>query len=189
MSHNIIKTALLVSFGHLSGQFGFYTYFCWQNVQLKHILSTDLTFWIIVLIWNWNSDFKKTFSPHLNIHSMAKMVIPYLFMDILVAILKGALYLESPEFWKYVRCYCFLLCIAYRYDFKLKKSFSHHFNVQIMAKTVIFHLFQDILAAILKSALYLEFSRILKICYMLLLLTVYCIQIWFLTSKSIFSSF
>ena len=29
---------------------------------------------------------------------MAKMVISYLFMDILAAILKGALYLESPEF-------------------------------------------------------------------------------------------
>ena len=57
------------------------------------------------------------------------------------------------------------------------KSFSHHFHVQIMAKMVIFHLFQNILAAILKGALYLEFSRILKICYMLLLLTVYFIQI------------
>ena len=31
--------------------------------------------------------------------------------------------------------------------------------------------------------------RILKICQMLLLLTVYCIQIWFHTSKIIFSSF
>ena len=28
---------------------------------------------------------------------MAKIVISYLFMDILAAILKGALYLESPE--------------------------------------------------------------------------------------------
>ena len=42
---------------------------------------------------------------------------------------------------------------------------------------VIFHLLQDILAAILKGALYLELSRILKICYILLLLTVYFIQI------------
>ena len=40
----------------------------------------------------------KAFSPHLNIHIMAKMVISHLFMDILAAILKGALYLESPEF-------------------------------------------------------------------------------------------
>ena len=39
----------------------------------------------------------KAFSPHLNIHIMAKSVISYLFMDILAAILKGALYLESPE--------------------------------------------------------------------------------------------
>ena len=108
---------------------------------------------------------------------MAKMVISYLFMDILAAILKGALYLKSPEFLKYVRFYCFLLCIAYKSDFTLQKSFSHHFHVQIMAKMVIFHLFQDILAAILKGALYLEFSRILKLCYMLLLLTVYFIQI------------
>ena len=154
------------------------------------MLSADLTFWIIVLKWNWNSDFKKHFlQSHLNIHFMAKIVISYLFMDILAAILKGALYLESPEFWKYVRCYCFLLFIAYKSGFKLHRAFSHHFNVQIMAKMIIFYLFQDILAAILKGALYLEFSRIFKICYMLLLLTVYCIQIWFLTSKSIFSSF
>ena len=60
---------------------------------------------------------------------------------------------------------------------KLHREFSYHFNVQIMAKMVIFHLFQDILVAILKGALYLEFSAILKICYFLLLLTVYCIQI------------
>ena len=108
---------------------------------------------------------------------MAKMVISYLFMDILAANLKGVLYLESPEFKEYVRCYCFLLCIAYKSDFTLQKSFSHHFHVQIMAKMVIFHLFLDILAAILKGALYLEFSRILKKCYMLLLLTVNFIQI------------
>ena len=53
--------------------------------------------------------------------------------------------------------------MEYKSDFTLQKSFSHHFHVQIMAKMVIFHLFQDILAAILKGALYLEFSRILKI--------------------------
>ena len=71
----------------------------------------------------------------------------------------------------------FLLFIAYKSDFKLHRAFSRHFNVQIMARMIIFHLFQDILVAILKGALYLKFSRILKICYMLLLLTVYFIQI------------
>ena len=40
----------------------------------------------------------KALSPHLNIHIIAKMVISHLFMDILAAILEGALYLESPEF-------------------------------------------------------------------------------------------
>ena len=100
------------------------------------------------------------------------------------AILIGALYLKFLEFWKYAICYCFLLFISYKSDFKLHKAFSHHFNVQIMAKMVFFHLFQDILAAILKAALYLEFSRILKICYMLLLLTVYRIQIWFQLQKT-----
>ena len=144
-----------------------------MQVNFNYILSADLTFWITVLKWNWNSDFKKHFlQSHLNIHFMAKKVISYLFMYILVAILKGALYLESPEFWKYVRCYCFLLFIAYKSDFKLHRAFSHHFNVQIMAKMIIFHLFQDILAAILKGALYLEFWKY-AICYCFLLLIAY----------------
>ena len=69
------------------------------------------------------------------------------------------------EFWKYAICYCFLLFIAYKSDFTLQKSFSHHFQCswKIMAKMVIFHLFQDILEAILKGALYLEFFFNIKI--------------------------
>ena len=38
-----------------------------------------------------------------------------------------------------------ILCMEYKSDFTLQKSFSHHFHVQITAKMVIFHLFQDIL--------------------------------------------
>ena len=85
------------------------------------------------------------------------MVISYLSMDIFGRhFWKAALYLKIfLEFWKYAICYCFLLFISYKSDFKLHKAFSHHFNVQIMAKMVFFHLFQDILAAILKGALYL----------------------------------
>ena len=53
----------------------------------------DSCFEMKLEFWLYNA-----FSPHLNIHIMAKMVISHLFMDILAAILKGALYLESPEF-------------------------------------------------------------------------------------------
>ena len=56
---------------------------------------------------------------------------------------------------------------------KKKKKFKYpHFNVQNMAKKGNFCLFQDILVAILKSALYLESPELLKIRKMMLLLTV-----------------
>ena len=125
----------------------------------------------------------KAFSPHLNIHIMAKMVISYISMDILAPFWKAP-YFKNMLY--VIASYCLFHTNLIS---KHHKAFAHHFNVQIMAKIVVFHLFQDILAAILKGALYLEFSRILKICDMLLLLAVHCIQIWFLTSKSIFSSF
>ena len=48
------------------------------------------------------------------------------------------------------------------------------FKCSNYGQKVIFHLFQDILAAILKGALHLEFSRILKIYYMLFIAS-YCL--------------
>ena len=178
----------ILSNAPLSGHFGFYTYFCCQKMQLKHILLTDLTFWITVLIWNWNSDFKKHFILiWIFILWQKWWFLTYLW--IFWCHFEGCPISRISRILKICQMLLLLTVYCIQIWFHTSKSISHHFHVQIMAKMVIFHLFQNILAAILKGALYLEFSRILKICYMLLLLTVYFIQIWFLTSKIIFSSF
>ena len=51
---------------------------------------------------------------------------------------------------------------AFTSDFQLQKAFSPDLSVQTMVEMVIFCLFQDILAAILKSALCWESPKFCK---------------------------
>ena len=87
-------------------------------------------------------------------------------------------------------CHFLLFILHTNLIFKLHKAYFYpHFNVQIMAtKRYFLHIFQDILAAILKGALYLEFSRIVK--NMLYAIASYCLlhtNLVFLTIIKAFS--
>ena len=123
MSHNIIKTGILGSFGHLSGHYiyGFCSYF-WVAKYIAEAYNISRFNILYNFFWykNRNSDFKKHF-----------LILIFMF---------------CPKWWS-----CSYFRIFWRPFWRRPIS---------------------------------RISKILKICYILLLLTVYCIQIWFLTSKT-----
>ena len=77
-----------------------------------------------------------------------------LFFYNLVAILKGALYLESLEFWKYA--IAFHLFFPYKTGILTQTAFVPHFSVQINGKKVFFNFFRTFGSHFEKHLLYQE---------------------------------
>ena len=168
---------VLQNFENILRAIAFYSYFVrnWYSIFENHIMTKNDDFclhkgiltailkspsignlqkftnnlWVIAFYWfcirSCYSDFKKYCFPHFSVQIILHI------LDTFAAILKGAPFWESPEFWKTlyeIACYWFYTQNWYS---NFKKYFSPHFSVQTMPKNGNFCLFCDILVTISKA--------------------------------------